>query len=184
MVPHDQSATPIWDIFLSHARTNGQLSRENKLIREALLRRRPRLRVFLDSESIDSSELWLTALDQAQRSSRATVILVSNTTGSSPWQLAEIVTAIELYKGSAGAHRVFPIRWNGDIPWPAGLVIFQGVTVSDEGGVEPAIDKLLQVSGPGRRVKRAQRPDFRYELFPAPTYGSEDCAEFIPFHIE
>jgi len=91
-----------YDFFLAHA---GPDAATAERLYDLLARK---TRVFLDSKSIDLGEDWDRVLAEAQRRSRATVVLVSAHTDAASYQREEIATAIAPGAQGRGAAHCSP----------------------------------------------------------------------------
>lgn len=91
-----------YDFFLAHA---GPDAATAERLYDLLARK---TRVFLDSKSIDLGEDWDRLLAEAQRRSRATVVLVSAHTDAASYQREEIATAIAPGAQGRGAAHCSP----------------------------------------------------------------------------
>lgn len=103
-------------------------------------------RVFLDKEKLREGESWPAELDQALRSSRVAVVLVTPTVLSAFYAIEEIQRAIGLMR-SLGAPLIVPVYLDGTSPSdaPYGLLGLQSLTVPVGAGPATLADRLLDL---------------------------------------
>ena len=141
-----------YDFFLAHA---GPDAATAERLYDLLARK---TRVFLDSKSIDLGEDWDRVLAEAQRRSRATVVLVSAHTDAASYQREEIATAIALGRRDEARHTVVPVYLppaTPDVP-PYGLRRKQGMVVSDQLPIQKVAARLLEFHRAMAQAKRAR----------------------------
>lgn len=116
-----------WDFFLAHASQDQELAEAL----HALLA--PHAKTFLDSRSIQPGQEWDDTLDEALRSSRITVFLITSRVAGAHYMKDEIALAISLARADRN-RRVVPAFVLEDStarpPTPYGLNRKHGITVS------------------------------------------------------
>lgn len=143
-----------YDFFLSHASGDrGEAERLYDLLDGQAV-------VFLDSKSIVAGDDWDRTLAEAQRNSRATVVLVSANTADAVYQRGEITAAIGLQRSSEAEHRVIPVFLEPEPDnVPRGLLGLQRLMVSDQFSIERVAGCLLDLCrGLSAGAERAATP--------------------------
>lgn len=155
----NEGAPPLqWDFFIAHASADAALAEE---LHDRL---QGHCRVFLDRRCLLPGDDWGPRIVEAQRRSRATVVLVSTNTSDAYYQREEIVTAITMARRNPQQHRVIPVFIEGkseDIhQLPYGLRSLQGISLPASGGMDGVAEHLLlAVDGPrGASVDSASMP--------------------------
>lgn len=96
-----------WDFFIAYSNSD---YKEAKKLYEKL---KPRSKPFLDKDSIGINEDWDIALPNAQKESKATIVLISANTKNAYYQREEIANAIYLSREEKSTHEIIPIYLEG-----------------------------------------------------------------------
>lgn len=148
-----------WDYFVAHAADTVATAKALS----ALLEQRGS-KVFLDRNTLAPGEKWPSVLEQAQRQSLFTLVLVSPLTAGSTYEQVEIAIAVQLAthweqfnstalgaatvapSGQAAVipaeHHVIPIVC-GDAALPYGLGIFQSLRILSDSSLNSVADALV-----------------------------------------
>ena len=96
--------------------------------------------------------MWPIKLEESQRQSRATIVLITDPSASGPYYLDEIKRATDLNRIRGVQHGVYPVLLSGSHQnLPYGLGPFQAMDAS-QGGLRFVADRLVtQLRQPGRR---------------------------------
>ena len=86
---------------------------------------------------------WDRRLDEHLRASSITVVLVSDHTPTAYYQREEIAGAIHLARTQPDRHRVIPVFLGSGDGVPYGLLIRNGIRLSDVVGIDELADRLL-----------------------------------------
>lgn len=134
------AAAEPYDLFLAHPHAN-------KASAQALYDLlQSDVRVFLASRSLSPNERWEEAIAAAQRTARATVLVVSPH-ASTAWFLGdEILTAMALHHASPGAHRLVAVLLEPGISLPrrlSGVEAIDAATVGFLPGVAARLRALV-----------------------------------------
>jgi hypothetical protein len=97
-----------FDIFIAYAQPDEEYARRLHAVLTAAGRR-----VFRDKDGLRLGDLWMKRTREAQQGSLATVVLISNRSGSAYFQQEEILAAID--RARNGSHLVMPIYLT-DVP--------------------------------------------------------------------
>jgi hypothetical protein len=133
-----------WTYFIAHAGPD----RETASSLAGALKRRDVSAFF--SGQLDPGDHWDERLPLEQRSSSATVVLVSRHSGEATFLLEEVQRAIQLSRETRNAHRVIPAYLEG---WPSteseviyGLTRRHGLSLPEVGGIEGLAERLARLS--------------------------------------
>lgn len=128
-----------YDFFIAHASADKAAAERffDLLSREA--------EVFLDTKCLKPGDHWPNVIREAQRSSRVTVVLISDRSGQAFYEDEEIAAAITLAQKADGVHRVVPVYLSGRSPKdpPYGLSPIHALTVGEDMPVEEIAEQLL-----------------------------------------
>jgi sulfatase modifying factor 1 len=133
--PHRGPEDPAdaFDVFISYARPSG-LEYANAL-RDALAARGRR--AFVDESNFALSNGLEQIIDAAMGAAKVVVVVVSSETAASPFQQAEVQSALRYSRNRGSDFVVIPWRvagGPGPDRWPVGLAVYQG---HDSAGLEP-----------------------------------------------
>lgn len=136
-VPTGQAS---WDLFLAYAGPDQARAKE---LRELL---GGEAAVFFAAESVQLGDDWDRTIASAQRASRVTVVLVSESTDEAYYQREEVAAAVAMARDAGSKHRVVPLYLDG---WPSercgvpyGLRLKHGLVVDDTLSLEEAARRL------------------------------------------
>ena len=131
-----------WDIFIAH-------STRDRATADALFNHLDqRTRVFLAHERLQLGDEWDIEIAEAQRSSRVTVVIVSEATERAYYERVEIASAIAMARRNEERHRVVPLFSSAQVEAdrvPYGLGLKEGLVLSPELTLEAAADRLLDL---------------------------------------
>ena len=147
-----------FDFFIAHASADSHAAQR---LFELLS---PESKVFLDSKCLEPGDNWPTVIQDAQRNSRTSLVLISDTTERAFYEIEEIAAAISLARQTPTAHRVIPIYLSGHRPGnvPYGLRQKHGLEVTESTPIEQVAARLLA-------MRRASSTDPAQELPDLPT---------------
>lgn len=159
----------VWDIFLAHAGPDKEAA---EILFSQLT---PHCRVFLDSQCLNLGDDFDFELSKAQRTSRITVVLVSNSTEQAYYQREEIAAAINMARIDGSRHRVVPIYLHGFPPKGGGihygLQLKHGLSVPDiSGGLTEVAQRLVELLV---RVDELARPSAEADASNAASKSDE-----------
>src|SRR5262245_46283872 len=132
-------ASYTYDFFIAHAGSDTAQAEE---LYAFLV---PRARVFLDSKSIRLGDDWDAAIEQAQRASFVTIVIVSSRTERAYYQRVEIAAAIAMARRQGERHRVVPLFLEDNPETdaiPYGLGLKHGLKLSDRLTLAGAAERL------------------------------------------
>ncbi len=139
MTPTTSSARP-FDYFIAYASPDTALAEG---MQDALSR--VGISAFVVSRSITLGDSWDGAIQRAQESAYATVVLVSPSTGDAYFQREEIQRGLEMARHDPTKHRVIPIFIGGmslaGVPY--GLRLKHGVSVPDRADIGDVLEELV-----------------------------------------
>lgn len=152
------------DFFLIHAGADAALARQ---LYDLLAVRH---RVFLDQTGISPGDQWQVTLDEALKSTRVFVVLVTKQIGHSFYSNAEIATAVALHRRDPERRKIVPVIF-GDAAdaverMPYDLRGVQGLFVDAGGDLREVADRLGALAD---RLAGAAAPS--PEGRPAPAAG-------------
>ena len=129
-----------YEIFLAHAGTDLPFAEQLYT-----LLAKPDVRVFLDKRSLFPSDTWDVEIQQAQRASRMTVVLVGPKWEQAFFLRSEVQTAISLFRLDAQRHRVLSVFLPGSGPdnAPYGLNLPQGISVASVADLPDVATQIL-----------------------------------------
>jgi hypothetical protein len=136
------TSTEGWDYFISYASGDERVAEE--LFDELTnLKKRP----FCATRSLELGANWSVEIPDAQKKSKATVVLISARSADAHYQATEVSAAIDLMQ--TAQHVVVPVRLPGstDAHVPFGLHVMQMIV---EGGAEMAAVAARLVKGNGK----------------------------------
>jgi nucleoside phosphorylase len=136
----ERLVTPRYDLFLAHP-SGSQASA--RALYELL---QPDVRVFVDERSIAPRARLDQAIPDAQRSSRASVILISSEADAAWYLDDEIVTAIRLHRAAPEAHLLVPVLLDDSASLPYGLRHVQTIDAAASGGLAGVAARLRQLA--------------------------------------
>src|SRR5260370_33901178 len=107
--------------FLSHQTQDGAMAQR---LHTALLRRRPALEIFLDSERLLGGDVWQQRLVDELSAADGVLLLLGRKLG--PWQEREFQEAqrLQLLAGRERRPRIIPIALTPDAPLPAFAALY------------------------------------------------------------
>ena len=128
-----------WDFFIAHSSKNTSLAEQLFDLLTGVAR------AFLDVRSLEPGMEWDKVLPIAQRKSKATIVLVSESTDEAYYERAEVRQAIDLSR--SGSHLVIPVFASdgakGGVTAQYGLSLKQSITLSEHVSLEAAAYRLL-----------------------------------------
>lgn len=128
-----------WDVFLAHSSADTSDARKlYDMLSENFC-------VFLDVCSLKGGDDWDVEIPRAQRASRATVVLLSNTSQRAYYAREEVARAIALARADGGQHVVLPVYLEGTPSQetaPYGLLLKQSLASERDGGLSGVAEKL------------------------------------------
>ena len=133
----------LYDFFIAYAQADKVLAEElfDLLSDEAT--------VFLDSRCLEPGDDWPTVIQEAQRRSRATIVLISANTDRAFYQGEEIAAAIALSREEDDAHRVIPLYCPGGSPGdrhiPYGLRRKAPLYINEDTPMDQVAARLLKL---------------------------------------
>lgn len=131
----------VYDFFIAHA---GADTVEAEKLFDLLS---GEAKVFLDSRCLIPGDDWPTVVQQAQRNSSATLVLISDRTDQAFYQGEEIAHAIALSREGDGPHRVIPMIYPGgsssDVPY--GLRRKHALEINENRSMERVATRLLDL---------------------------------------
>jgi len=130
-----------WDFFIAHAGPDTEFA--EKLFEQL----ETQARVFLDSKRLLLGDNWDEALQEAQKESLVSVILVSSNTEKAYYQREEIAAAINMARDDQIDHRVVPVYLDAVAARsaPYGLRLKHGLMLAGAADLPRAADKLLRL---------------------------------------
>ncbi len=150
------AAQPTWDLFIAHATPDAARARE---LYRCLT---PSLKPFLALECLQGGDVWDREIATAQRSSRATAILVSLSATEAMYAREEASVAVALHKFTQGAHRVIPVYLDGFLNVAQntiyGIFNFQSLDAARDGGIPGVARKLIELLKDGNRLPAPAGP--------------------------
>ena len=147
-------STHEWDFFIAYPSGNQDVA---DALCDQLEERH--CKVFLDHRQLVAGDDWDQELPKALKSSRITVVLVSNDTDEAYYEREEIRLAINLSRDKVKNHRVVPVYLNEDAKRTAdeiyGLQLKHGLDWNGDDGAEQLGTELCEVL---RFMMRGKKP--------------------------
>jgi len=130
-----------YDFFIAHA---GPDQAEAEELYDFLA---GQVRVFLDTKCLRPGDIWPLLIQNAQRSSRVSVVLISDRTERAFYEGEEIATAIVLARDGPAEHRVVPVYLSGPPPlaMPYGLRQMHAISVTDITPIRHVASQLMDL---------------------------------------
>ena len=118
------------------------------------------VRVFLDERSLRPGDRRDKQIPAAQRTARATAILLSSVTDPDWYRGHQIATAVELNRAAPPAHLLVLVLLDPKVPVPSGLGHLQAINVAAEGGLAGIAARLREVvaRAPGQSAPAPAAP--------------------------
>lgn len=124
-----------WDFFIAHSHKDKDTARElyNCIKNKDFT-------AFLDQETLQPGSQWDIEIPKAQKQSRATIALISNTVTQAYYARDEIHAAIQLTRTHPDHHKLIPVYLNDASEDNEGIIyglrLIQGIKLSAVGNIE------------------------------------------------